>query len=135
MRNYLNIGGTTFLVVYVDEDDEKSQIYYNTLLPFELKKLVGRYGEQKTKNIELKALPKKKSEIADVFIFAANHMIRQRPAISCDPISMENLVKSGRVPELTFSYTLVPDNNADPLTDTFISTTMSASRIKLEWRR
>lgn len=42
-------------------------------------------------------------------------MIRQRPAISCDPISMEDLVKSGRVPELTFSYTLVPDNNADPL--------------------
>lgn len=115
LRNYLNIGGTTFLVVYVDEDGEKSQIYYNTLLPFELKKLVGRYGEQKTKNIELKALPKKKSEIADVFIFAANHMIRQRPAISCDPISMEDLVKSGRVPELTFSYTLVPDNNADPL--------------------
>ena len=115
LRNYLNIGGTTFLVVYIDEDGEKSQIYYNTLLPFELKKLVGRYGEQKTKNIELKALPKKKNEIADVFIFAANHMIRQRPAISCDPVSMEDLVKSGRVPELTFSYTLVPDNDADPL--------------------
>ena len=115
LRNYLNIGGTTFLVVYIDKDGEKSQIYYNTLLPFELKKLVGRYGEQKTKNIELKALPKKKNEIADVFIFAANHMIRQRPAISCDPVSMEDLVKSGRVPELTFSYTLVPDNDADPL--------------------
>ena len=114
LRNYLNAGGTTFLVVYVDEDGEKSQIYYNTLLPFELKRLVSKHGEQKTKNIELKALPKKKTDIADVFIFAARHMIKQRPAISCDPISMEDLIKMGRIPELTFSYTRVPNNDSDP---------------------
>ena len=114
LRNYLNAGGTTFLVVYVDEDGEKSQIYYNTLLPFELKRLVSKHGEQKTKNIELKALPKKRTDIADVFIFAARHMIKQRPAISCDPISMEDLIKMGRIPELTFSYTRVPNNDSDP---------------------
>lgn len=105
LRNYLNAGGTTFLVVYVDEEGEKHQIYYNTLLPFELKRLVSKHGEQKTKSIELKALPKKKNEISDVFLAAATHMIRQRPAISCDPISMEDLVKMGRVPELSFGYT------------------------------
>lgn len=115
LRNYLNAGGTTFLVVYVDEEGEKHQIYYNTLLPYELKRLVSKYGEQKTKNIELKVLPKKKNEIADVFLFAATHMKKQRPAISCDPISMEDLVKMGRVPELSFGYTRVPDNNTDPL--------------------
>lgn len=115
LRNYLNAGGTTFLVVYVDEEGERSQIYYSNLLPFELKRLVSKHGEQKTKNIELKALPKKKSDIVDVFLFAARHMIKQRPAISCDPISMEDLVKLGRVPELTFSYTCTPDSNSDPL--------------------
>ena len=65
LRNYLNVGGTVFLVVYVDEDGDNSQIYYNTLLPFELRRLVSRYGEQKSKQIELKALSKKKSDIAD----------------------------------------------------------------------
>lgn len=115
LRNYLNAGGTIFMVVYVDEDGDRSQIYYNTLLPFELKRLVGKYGEQKTKKIELKMLPKKKNEIADVFLFAATHMQKQRPAISCDPISMEDLVKMGRVPELSFGYTRVPDSNIDPL--------------------
>lgn len=115
LRNYLNAGGTTFLVVYVDEEGEKHQIYYNTLLPFELKRLVSKHGEQKTKSIELKAMPKKKNEISDVFLATATHMIRQRPAISCDPISMEDLVKMGRVPELSFGYTRVPDGNKNSL--------------------
>lgn len=115
LRNYLNAGGTTFLVVYVDEDGEKYQIYYNTLMPYELKRLVSKYGEQKTKNIVLKVLPRNKTEIADVFLHAAVHMKKQRPAISCEPISLEDLVKTGRVPELSFGYTRVPDNNTDPL--------------------
>ena len=114
LRNYLNAGGTTFIVVYIDKEGEKSQIYYNTLLPYELKRLVCKYGEQKSKNIVLKALPKKKNEIADVFLFAATHIKRQRPAISCDPISMDTLVKQGHVPELSFGYTRVPDNDVDP---------------------
>ncbi len=115
LRNYLNMGGTTFLVVYIDEDGEKSRIYYNNLLPFDLKKLISKHGEQKTKNLTFKALPKDKNEIADVFLFAAVHMQKQRPAITCDPISMEDLIKSGRVPELSFGYTRVPDKGKDPI--------------------
>lgn len=115
LRNYLNAGGTTFLVVYVDADGEKSQIYYSNLLPYDLKKLISKHGEQKTKNLEFKALPKDKGDIADVFLFAATHMLRQRPAITCDPISMEDLIKDGRIPELSFGYTRVPDKEADPI--------------------
>ena len=51
LRNYLNAGGTTFMVVYVSEDGEKSQIYYVSLLPFELKRLINKYGHQKSKRI------------------------------------------------------------------------------------
>lgn len=115
LRNYLNEGGTTFLVVYVDADGEKSQIYYNNLLPYDLKKLISKHGEQKTKNLEFKALPKDKGEIADVFLFAATHMLRQRPAITSDPVSMEDLIKDGRIPELSFGYTRVPDKETDPI--------------------
>lgn len=115
LRNYLNAGGTIFLVVYIDESGEKSQIYYNTLLPFELRRLVNKYGEQKTKSIKLKMLPTKQSAITDVFLFAATHMKKQRPAISCDPISMEDLMKAGCVPKFYLEYTAVPNSSTDPL--------------------
>lgn len=114
LRNYLNAGGTTFLVVYVDEDGENNKIYYCNLLPFELKRLVNKFGEQKTKQITLKALPKKKNEIADVFLFAAMHMKRQRPAIVCDPISMEDVLKTGQA-KLTFAYSKTPDTSWNPI--------------------
>lgn len=115
LRNYLNAGGTVFMVVYVDEDGDNSQIYYNTLLPFELRRLVSKYGEQKTKQIELKALPKKKAEIAEVFLFAATHMKKQRPAISCDLLPIDELMKTGQVTGFNFGYTRVPDMKQDPL--------------------
>lgn len=114
LRNYLNAGGTVFMVVYVDEDGDNSQIYYNTLLPFELRRLVSKYGEQKTKQIELKALPKKKSEIAEVFLFAATHMKKQRPAISCDLLPIDELMKTGQVTGFNFGYTRVPGMKQDP---------------------
>lgn len=114
LRNYLNAGGTVFMVVYVDEDGDNSQIYYNTLLPFELRRLVSRYGEQKSKQIELKALSKKKSDIAEVFIFAATHIKKQRPAITCDLPSMDELVKTGQATGFNFGYTRVPSADTDP---------------------
>lgn len=114
LRNYLNAGGTVFMVVYVDEDGENSQIYYNSLLPYELRRLVSKYGEQKTKQIELTALPKKKTDIADVFLFAATHMKKQKPAISCDLLPIDELMKTGQVTGFNFGYTRVPGNNSDP---------------------
>ena len=113
LRNYLNCGGTTFLVVYVDEDGEKSQIYYNNLLPFELRTLINKYGEQKSKQITLKALPKGKSEIAEIFLFAATHMKKQKAAISCQPISMDELISSGQLSGVSFTYTKLPTNDVD----------------------
>lgn len=115
LRNYLNAGGTVFMVIYVDEDGDNSQIYYSTLLPFELRRLVSKYGEQKTKQIELKALSKKKSEIADVFLFAATHIKKQRPAISCELLPMDELIKTGHVTGFNIGYTHVPDRKKDPL--------------------
>lgn len=115
LRNYLNAGGTVFMVVYINEDGDRSQIYYNTLLPFELRHLVSKYGEQKTKQIDLKALPKKKDDIAEVFLFAAMHMKKQRPAISCDLLSFDDLMKTGQVTGFNLEFTRVPGSNIDPL--------------------
>ena len=114
LRNYLNAGGTVFLVVYVDDEGENSQIYYNSLMPFELRKLITRYGEQKTKQIELTALPKKKDDIADVFLFAAAHMKKQKPAVTCDLLSVDELMKTGQLKGFEFGYTRVPGVEKDP---------------------
>lgn len=115
LRNYLNEGGTVFIVVYVDEDGDNCQIYYNTLLPFELRRLVSKYGEQKSKQIVLTTLPKKKDDIADVFLFAATHMKKQKPAISCDLLSIDDLMKTGQVTEFDLEYTHVHSTEKDPL--------------------
>ncbi len=115
LKNYLNMGGTTFLVVYINEDGEKHQIYYNTLLPYELKKLISKYGDKKSKRIELKPLPKDKGEIADVFLFAAMHMQKQKSVIMCDPVSMEELIRSGQVTSFSFGYTRSFVDNDNPI--------------------
>ena len=57
MRNYLRIGGTVYFVVYMDSSGEKTQIYYVPMLPFELKKILDRYGTQRTRHIQMKMLP------------------------------------------------------------------------------
>ena len=113
-RNYLNDGGTVFLVVYTDEEGERSQIYYNSLLPYDLRKIIDKYGHQKTKRITLQALPKKKDEIADVFLFAAHHIKKQKSAINCDPVSIEELIETGKLSEITFGYTST-NKEIDPI--------------------
>ena len=114
LRNYLNDGGTVFLVVYIDEKGEHSQIYYNRLLPYDLRKIIDKYGHQKSKRITLQALPKKKDEIADVFFFAAHHILKQKTAINCDPASIDELIESGKLSEITFGYTST-NKEIDPI--------------------
>lgn len=114
LRNYLNDGGTVFLVVYTDEEGEHSQIYYNSLLPYDLRRMIDKYGHQKSKRITLQALPKKKNEIADVFLFAAHHIKKQKPAINSDPVSIDELIESGKLSEITFGYTSI-NKEIDPI--------------------
>lgn len=114
LSNYLNSGGTFFFVVYVHESGEKHQTYYAPLLPFELKKILAKHGHQKRKNITLHALPKDKIDISDLLLNFARDMKKQRPAITCDPVSLEDLVKDGAFPELSFGYSIVPREQKTP---------------------
>lgn len=103
LRNYLNAGGTVFFVVYVDEAGERSKIYYVKLLPYDIKKIISEAGEQDTKSVKLKPLPERKEEIAKTFVSCAKDIKRQRAAISSDNLSLDDLVSSGNIPELSFS--------------------------------
>ena len=114
LRNYLNAGGTMFFVVYVDETGNNHQIYYASLLPFELKQTLDKYGEQKKRNMPLSAFPQDKKSIANVLLNCARDMKKQRPAITADIVTYDSLIQTGNVPELSFGYAQVPAEGTVP---------------------
>lgn len=96
LKNYLIAGGTIFFVIYVSKNKNSHKIYYAKLLPFDLKKILNNYGNQKTKTIELKALPENNKDISNIFLNIAYDTIRQRPAINCAPVSYADLTKHNK---------------------------------------
>lgn len=114
LEKYLDIGGTVFFVVYVDEEGENNRIYYTEFLPYGLKKLLKRRNGRKTKNISMKLLPTKKDDISDVFLALARNMKMQRPAIYSEDIKLEDLIKEGITPELSFGFSCVPKEDITP---------------------
>lgn len=114
MQNYLNIGGTMFLVVYVDEEGENHRIYYAEFLPYGLKKLLRDNSGKKTKSISMKLFPTKKDDISDVFLSFARNMKKQKAAIYSEEVQLETLVKDGIVPELSLGFSYVPKKDITP---------------------
>lgn len=115
IRNYLYVGGTIFFVVYMDGEAEKSKIYYVALLPYDLKRILKKYGNQKKKSLELKEFPTNKTEISNLLLCFARDMNKQKPAISCDAVTLDELKEFGEKPEVTFGYSLIPPNDPIPL--------------------
>lgn len=114
MCNYLNMGGTVFFVVLVDESGEKYRIYYSCMLPFELKTVLKKSGNKKTQNMPMTALPDEKKAIANIFLNCANDMKRQKAAITADDVSYEKLMQSGSIKELSMSVSVVPSSEEMP---------------------
>lgn len=117
MQNYLEIGGTIFIVVYVGENGKDNRIFYAELLPYELKRLIKKHEgkDTKTKNLSMKLLPKDKNDITNIFLNFARNMKKQRAAIYSDEISLESLIHSGKIPELNFGFSYVPQDNLNPV--------------------
>ena len=114
MRNFLQIGGTVFFVVYMDEEGEKDQIYYLPLLPFEMKKILEKHGHQQTKNMKFTVLPKQKNALTDVFLAVAHDIKKQKPTVLCESVTMEELAESGQLKEITLGYTSLPKKYVFP---------------------
>ncbi len=114
MENFLHMGGTVFFVVYVDEEGEHHRIYYAEFLPYDLKRILQKRDGKATKNIEMKTFPSKKNDISDIFLSFARNMKKQRMEIYSDEVSLEDLIKSGTVPELSFGFSHVPNEKMMP---------------------
>lgn len=120
LKNYLAIGGTIFFVIYINDSGDKAAIYYVDLLPYDLKKHLKAYDGDpyKYKSIELKAFPKKKNDIADVFLNFTHHMNMQRASINSTPVTLESLCTSDPAQfsniELTMGYSTTSRNYQFP---------------------
>lgn len=114
MQNYLCAGGTVYFVVYINPSGDETQIYYAPMLPFELKKILGKYGAQRTRQIQMKALPKDKDELTNVFLCFAYDMKKQKAAISSRSVTMEDLKKDGSLKKISIGYTTVPQKYSTP---------------------
>lgn len=120
LKNYLAIGGTIFFVIYINDSGDKAAIYYADLLPYDLKKHLKAYDGDpyKYKSIELKTFPKKKNDIADVFLNFTHHMNMQRASINSTPVTLESLCTSDPAQfsniELTMGYSTTSRNYQFP---------------------
>ena len=74
LKIYQKEGGVLYFVVcmsFEDEDETRAQAFYKKLLPFDIKEIIEKKGEQKSASIKLKAVPKsrgKKKHIVQSFI-------------------------------------------------------------------
>ncbi len=114
MKNYLQAGGTVYFVVLMSAFGESTKIYYIELLPFELKKVLAKYGNQQTRNMTLKVLPNKRDEMTNIFLSFGRDMKKQLPAIAAEPVTIEELAKAGQLKEINIGFTSVPRTDAMP---------------------
>lgn len=115
LQNYLNSGGVMFFVVYFDNDGENRTIYYDRLLPYDLKRYLKEAGNNKKKAIPLKRFPTEKKAITEVFVNFLVDMRKQRASIDAENMTLETLTQSGGLKSLSFSYTSFGEKQDDVL--------------------
>ncbi len=68
LKNYLTDGGVIYFVVGISgTNSEKYQIYFNSLLPFDIHRILQKKDGQKTYSIHLEKFPKECNQIEEIF--------------------------------------------------------------------
>lgn len=114
LKNYATDGGVIFFVVYL-KDAQNYKIYYDTLEPIKLNKILHEVGkEQKTKTITLKSFPKKKQVVRNIFRNFYLNEKRQRSFTSDSSIYLQNIEKDilkGKYKMILTGYGLYKEKN------------------------
>lgn len=106
MQKYLTDGGVIYFVVYVDKNTEK--IFYNSLLPLDLARLMKKYSQQKTFEIELKSLPVEERKLADIFLDFVQNRKKQQGTLIPEILHIDDIEKiQDEIREFKFSYSTV----------------------------
>ena len=69
VENFVTSRGVVFFVVYLaeTENDIDARIYYNSLLPYDLHKILERHSKQKSRVLEFLPLPRKIDDVETIF--------------------------------------------------------------------
>lgn len=105
LKNYLKDGGVIFFVVFITDKEET--VYYDSLLPYDLKKILKNHGEQKTYSINLQEFPTEKKEIADLVLNYVCDCNKQKAAINAEPVTIDDLTRDGNLNSVSFGFTTV----------------------------
>lgn len=110
LKNYLSCksGSVLYFVVYIKKVNEGIQkaIYYNKLLPYDLKRILSLCDNQNTVTLAFDPFPEKKEEIACLLHDVARDIKKQRACINAREITLEDLKSEQGIPILTISRTV-----------------------------
>ena len=108
LKNYLNDGGVIFFVVTIAGNGK--QIYYNCLLPFDLKSIIEKVRKHTKKSIKLLSLPDDNLEIRRIILSFIKDRERQATKTVFTEEEMLEAVKRGASLTFHIQHKSVVDN-------------------------
>lgn len=104
LNAYMMNGGTMFFVVYLNcKTGEELQIYYASLLPLRIKKIISTI--KKRYSIQFKKFPNDNIQKTELLLNFYNDALRQTSFAGREIPSIEELSKSGLLESISFHYT------------------------------
>ena len=112
VENFVISRGVVFFVVYLaeTENDIDAKIYYNSLLPYDLHKILERHSKQKSRVLEFLPLPRKLDDVETIFRDFLSDQRKQSNTVICG--NMDKVFSA--VNQYTFS---LPSKNGIPYFD------------------
>ena len=115
LRRYYEDGGCIFFLVSVDLNTGDNEIFYKSMLVFDLKQILDKAGNQKSFTISFDKFPANDStEIAAIFFSYADNFKKQMSFINKELHSLDELQKRGvTIESLSFSASGVGLNDSN----------------------
>lgn len=106
LRAYMMNGGTVFFVVYLNKDTgDVLQIYYVSLLPVMVKKLLDEKKSRRTVSVEFHKFPADNARKTELFLNFYEESKKQVSFAGKDLPNVDDLIKKGLLENISFSYT------------------------------
>lgn len=106
LRAYMMNGGTVFFVVYLNKDTgDVLQIYYVSLLPVMVKKLLDEKKSRRTISVKFHKFPADNARKTELFLNFYEESKKQVSFAGKDLPNVDDLIKKGLLENISFSYT------------------------------
>lgn len=114
MVKYLTDGGAIYIVIFMDDDEEK--VYYNSLLPLDLERLLKKYENQGTFNIDFKPFPTEDTELADLFFDFVQNRKKQLGTLNPSILYIDDIKEfQNDIEKYKFGFSTVNSKFKNPL--------------------